>query len=460
MLVHNKSLTSKQYAAWFSLIIVLSLTFIIINIFSKLFYVVFPTFFYLTVHTILEFSSIVVSFSVFIIAWYGNKQAHNKQNTIICLTFLMVVILDFAHTLSYNGMPNFLSPNSVNKASTYWILSRFISAGGLFWASQTSPFDNGKWTSLPFLVTPTLVVTLLLTGLVAYYPHLFPSMFIEGQGQTLIKIFAEYVIISLNLSAIFAFNRYREKDNNSVSLLQVAVLFTVFSELAFTLYFSAYDIFNLLGHILKIIAYYFILQALFVSSLHKPYQELLKAKEQIQKLADNNSFLYHQAREQQQELEQAFSLIGTAISSKISLNQTLQSVLEVFANLLKAKYGLIVLVNSEEHLQIITAKGLIHPPIVVPLEHSLAGKAVKRKKPLWINDLETKPWIFRPQELSNKVSSIVAVPIIQKSIVIGALELYSTQKEAFSFREGQLLFAFGQYMGIVLENDSLSTKIK
>jgi len=102
-------------------------------------YRVFPVTGYLTLHTILEFLSVVVSMAVFIVVWYNYRFTGNARELIICLTFLAVGVIDFAHTLSYNGMPDFFSGNSVNKASTYWILARIFQAAGILTANFVLP---------------------------------------------------------------------------------------------------------------------------------------------------------------------------------------------------------------------------------------------------------------------------------------------------------------------------------
>lgn len=449
-------LTNKKYALGIGTVLAFTI-FSLINVLQDSLYIVFSMPLYLSIHNILEFFIIVVSFSVFMTAWYGIQQVENKQNTtiIICLTFLAAVIFELAHTLSYNGMPNFLTPNSVNKASTYWIFSVLITSGGMFLASCTV-LSNSKCLNPSLLLILTLSASLLITITIAYYPNFLPPMFIDGHGQTPFKIFLNHIAIILSICTLFSFNRHRQQETDFIGLLQISLFFLIFSGIAFTLYSHAYDIFNLLGHILQITAYYFILQALFVSSLKKPYLELFKAKERIQKLSDKNSFLFQQALRQRQEVEESFSLLGEAISSRLDLNHTLSLIVNLSSNMLKAKYALLATLESQENrLNVVAARGFMPPPSFIPMEESLAGKACRQKLPFCIQNSENQSSFFYPSGLSGKIFSIVAAPIIQQNRVIGVLELYSEERNAFSFRESQLLSTFARHAGVALENSFL-----
>jgi hypothetical protein len=49
---------------------------------------------YLAFHLIAEFASIVVSFAIFTIGWYGYKQNSDTRNLAIAITFFMVGMLE------------------------------------------------------------------------------------------------------------------------------------------------------------------------------------------------------------------------------------------------------------------------------------------------------------------------------------------------------------------------------
>ncbi len=82
--------------------------------------------YYLSFHMIAELSSIVVSFAVFATAWYGYRQTRSLRDLIVTVTFLATALTDTIHTLSYKGMPAFLTPNDAGTAAGYWLLARLL----------------------------------------------------------------------------------------------------------------------------------------------------------------------------------------------------------------------------------------------------------------------------------------------------------------------------------------------
>ena len=86
---------------------------------------------YLPLHTGLEFISMAVSFMVFGLGWNLRRQAGNSHGIVLAATFLSVALLDFAHTLSFDGMPDVFGPSGSEKAINFWLIGRAIAAVGL-----------------------------------------------------------------------------------------------------------------------------------------------------------------------------------------------------------------------------------------------------------------------------------------------------------------------------------------
>ena len=77
---------------------------------------------FLALHQSLETLSIVVSALIFAVGW--RTQGFNPQRGVFILAcgFLGVALLDFSHMLSYVGMPDFITANSVAKGINFWYL--------------------------------------------------------------------------------------------------------------------------------------------------------------------------------------------------------------------------------------------------------------------------------------------------------------------------------------------------
>ena len=280
-------LLKREIIILFSIAIVSTALF---YIFSCCIYQDFVSDFFLIWHIFLEFSSIVMSFSVFAVTFYTFEESNRLRSILIACTFLAVSLLDLFHTFSYKGMPVFLTEASVDKATTYWILARLTMACGLFIATLIPCDKKVKRNQQGLWLIMTLVYSVYWLIMVSYRIDSFPPLFIEGYGLTPLKIYAEYLIIFIQiLAAVMFFRAFIEGDCEDIAHIHVvrALLISIFSEIAFTRYNSVYDTYNFLGHIYKIIAYYMLFRALFVQNVHKPYQELRAAERKLSVYVDN-----------------------------------------------------------------------------------------------------------------------------------------------------------------------------
>lgn len=243
---------------------------------------------YLTWHYLFEFISIVVSFSVFVVSYYTYDQTRNLRTVFLGSVFFTIGMIDMFHTLSYKGMPDFFIENvSANRATTFWITARFISAIGFLTAIIIPPRKKSQIRKEIFLIIP-MVISIFLLNAVTYSPDFFPPMFIEEYGLTKYKIYSEYLIILLfAVAAIMLTAEYKKKKDNVIFLFVMSLIISVFSETAFVLYESVYDIYNYLGHIYKFIAFFLIFRGVLISSIKKPYLQLYRAKEQLKDHAEN-----------------------------------------------------------------------------------------------------------------------------------------------------------------------------
>ncbi|MBI2952921.1 MAG: hypothetical protein HYY30_01300 [Chloroflexi bacterium] len=248
-----------------------------------LLYVVFSTDVYLPTHSFAEVASIVVSFSIFAVYWNASREARDAQGLFIGTAFLAVAIIDTMHTLSFPGMPDFVTPSSVDKGILYWLPARIWAALALLAAGLIDPQSQNPFIQRKPLLALNLAVPAMVFVAVSFFDPYIPPMFIPGQGLTPLKVELEYLVVVLSVIAGVVYLRaFRATGNRFYQLLAMALVVTVFSELAFTLYAEANDTFNLLGHVYKVIAYYFIFNALFVSAVLRPYSELERLYDQIE----------------------------------------------------------------------------------------------------------------------------------------------------------------------------------
>jgi len=109
------------------------------------------------------------------------------------------------------------------------------------------------------LILTGYIITVSLLFLSIFYWKVFPSCFVEGSGLTPFKKISEYIISLILAASLFFLLKRKEKfDRKILQWLVISILLTIVSELAFTFYISVYGLSNLIGHIFKIISFYFI----------------------------------------------------------------------------------------------------------------------------------------------------------------------------------------------------------
>ncbi|MCZ7381785.1 MAG: PAS domain S-box protein [Candidatus Methanoperedens sp.] len=251
------------------------LSFLIIELFPALFYKTMDVASYLVFHNIAEFFSIIVSFSIFGVGWYTFNQSRDRHALFLSTAFLGIGLLDFMHTLSYAGMPAFITPNSANKSTQLWIAARMFTAI-VFLASAFIESDSkSRWlTKLNLLAIIFTISGLVFIGII-FYPLYMPATFIENIGLTPFKIYSEYLIISLLIltSAVY-WKRFLRTGNRMLIFYIAAFVFCIFSELAFAGYKSVFDTYNVLGHIYKVAAFVLIYYGIFITTVKHPYSVL------------------------------------------------------------------------------------------------------------------------------------------------------------------------------------------
>lgn len=238
---------------------------------------------YVPLHTVMEVLAISVAAMVFGISWATHRLRPNSRALVLGVSFLGVALLDLSHTLSYAGMPDFVTPSSPEKAINFWLAARLIAAIAFVWVAFW-PTHLATWIARRSQYW-TLAIILLVVGVIHYVflvdPSFIPRTFIEGQGLTPFKIAFEYGLIILYLIAGYGFfKRWRKKREASDSILAMAALTMAMSEFFFTLYANVTDIYNVAGHIYKIIAFAFLYRALFVETIRHPYESLEKSEAQ------------------------------------------------------------------------------------------------------------------------------------------------------------------------------------
>jgi signal transduction histidine kinase len=226
---------------------------------------------YLLFHSLIELFTIIVAAGIFVITWNARRLLSNNYLLFVGIASIFIALLDLLHTLAYKGMGVFAGDTS-NLATQLWIAARYLQGFSLLIA----PFFFTRRLKVPLQMAAYALVTALLL-LSIFYWKVFPTAFDQATGLTAFKIISEYVISFLFLisSGLLLWKR-REFDPSVLRYLELFLAFTIGSELAFTRYISVYGNANLIGHFLRLIAFYFLYKALIETGVVRPYAILLR----------------------------------------------------------------------------------------------------------------------------------------------------------------------------------------
>lgn len=234
---------------------------------------------YLLFHSLAEIFSIVVAFSVFIIAWNSRNFIKNQYLLFIGIAYLFIGFLDLLHTLSYKGMPLF--PDYDFYANQLWIGARYLESISLLAAFY---YLNNHKPIQPYrlLAVFTIITTLLVLSIFSW--KIFPVCFVADQGLTPFKKYSEYIICAILGLTIFFLHRNRGKFEPKVfSYLLWALIFTIMSELAFTVYISNYGFSNLVGHYFKIFSFLLVYLAIIKTGIENPFDLIFRELDTVNK---------------------------------------------------------------------------------------------------------------------------------------------------------------------------------
>lgn len=421
---------------------------------TQLYFVVdAPT--YQMLHTVLELASILVSFSIFVVNWEASKQSHNGQSLFVATGFLAVASLDTMHLLSYPGMPDFLTANGLEKAVFYWLSARLWAAVILLGAVFVRPSARAWFLRRRVLLGVNGLVAVVVLAAVTFFPERLPDVFVEGQGLTDTKVYLEYLVITLSFAALLGHLRgYRRRRDEYSAVVGAALVVSIFSELAFTLYISFYDVYNLVGHFYKLVAYYLIFRALMVSSLRRPYELLRVAKERMERtVAELDA--------RNRELD-ALDDVAMTLSSTLRPDEMLHAAVGKIMKVMKAGSGAIYLrdENSDRlrlsvwrNLPQQVVEGIMASPVCLPHPNSI---------PFGPSRLATGPGALSQERnlggsaaVTAPLGSCACAPIVSKGSLLGMVAMVSPGDSRFTVRDTDLLTAIGYQLGLAIENTRL-----
>jgi PAS domain-containing protein len=236
---------------------------------------------HVAIHTILEFFSILVSFSISLYGWKAFQHTKTIAFLWIPIVFSVVGIFDLFHTLSFEGMPHLITDGSVSKAAWFWISARITESLGvlcllLFQDNLSSVRHRGKYIGWAALYVVSITVIIFL------YEKKLPILIVEGLGPTVLKINLEYFVSLLQvISFVIVYRRFLKSKNAFEFNLSLAFSFLFIGEILLTLYTSVYDFYVFMGHVFKVFGYAFVLRGYYFSKIHLVFSQNLETERDL-----------------------------------------------------------------------------------------------------------------------------------------------------------------------------------
>lgn len=249
--------------------------------------VVFPRAWYLPLHASAELLVVAVAFAAFVVMWFASGAGVfvEARARFVGAAFLAVALLEALHLFAFPGMPSFLGGGTTERGIYYWLAARIWTVGSLLGALAIRPSDAHPLLRRGPLLAMNLGAVAALVALDAALPADRAWFFVEGDGLTPLKIAMEGAAgLAAGIAAVLYARRARATGDDAQARLSTALGLSGLAAASLMAYRTAYDPFNLLGHVYLMFSAWTLLQALFVTAVVRPHAALARSNAALERL--------------------------------------------------------------------------------------------------------------------------------------------------------------------------------
>ncbi|MDF2531278.1 MAG: hypothetical protein K0Q65_859 [Clostridia bacterium] len=219
-------------------------------------------------HTVLEMSCIFIALSIFISIWYTWDKSGDNNN-ILGFGYLIVAIFDALHVY-YHLKLDLTAKSYFDLSTRFWILGRLTEAVTILMVVTSCKIFISKYMN----IWVTLGLAAGFSYFVVAYHDVLPFL-LTAQGVTPIKVFLEYVVIAMYIVSLLNMkDKLNDKGKITYKYIFISLLLSICAEVFFTTYILISNLSWTIGHILKIISYFYLFKGSFISTVIYPYAEL------------------------------------------------------------------------------------------------------------------------------------------------------------------------------------------
>lgn len=219
---------------------------------------------------------------IFGAGWY-TSEGNRTDLAFLSSAFLAVGLLDLGYLLSSVDIPRFVTGSGSDKALFFGLAGRYVDALALL-AIALVPLNVTRSNRQRFaLLGVGLVFVIIVYGVTLFWPKLVRPLFIPGQGFTPLKVGAEYGVVVLHLTTVWALLATRRRHVFDAAPLIAAVGMMAASEIAFSLDRTGFNLYNITGNVLGLIALVFVYRAFFIEVVKEPARRRAQSKATLDK---------------------------------------------------------------------------------------------------------------------------------------------------------------------------------
>jgi len=155
-----------------------------------------------------------------------------------------------------------------------------------------------------------------------------------------------------------------------------------------------------------------------------------------------------------------FWYISQSLVSKSYLNEVLQLIVTMTAEVMKSKICSLMLFDEKKGELAIAASQALSSEYLnkanLKIGESVSGRAVKEGRPIMVADV-TEDKTYRFPEIARKegLVSLLSVPMRLKERIVGVINSYTTAPHVFTETEVKLLQAVANQAAVAIENTKL-----
>jgi UDP-N-acetyl-D-mannosaminuronic acid transferase (WecB/TagA/CpsF family) len=366
-------------------------------------------------HSLAELFAVTVAVGAFMVMWNSRRYIEDNYLLLIGVSFLFIASLDVLHLLTYRGMGIFPGIGD-DPPTQFWIAGRFLQAAVLLVAPSFIHHRRRVRTWITWLGAITAGLALaVVTGA-------FPCC-LGPEGLTPFKIAAEGLIILMLLGAYARLRRHSAWfDSGTLALVSASILISAVSEAAFTLYRDPFGPMNLVGHFLRIIAFFLLYRATVVKALTEPYAVLFR---QLAQSAEALSQSERQLR-RAKRFSDAMNTIDAQMISTLDLDEIMRRVIVEGAHAIAADSASIVMRDDSSWVVRHTyrfADGLINIRLTEEMATHLST-AAQTGSPLYVRDARNSDVVNPVFAKEHDIYSLLSVPLRESERTIGILTFH------------------------------------